>query len=301
MDTYMEMTVWGEPELIDGAEALIRSLEAEVSVTQPTSAVSRLNSGGRAELSDDAAYLLGSALDICAETGGALDVTLYPAVRAWGFTTQEYRVPEAEELDALLRFVDYRAVNLEGNTVTIPEGAELDLGSVAKGYAGDRVCEMLRENGVESAMLNLGGNVQCLGTKPDGSKWRIAVKSPEGSGYLGVAEIENAAVITSGGYERYFERDGEVYWHVMDPKTGAPARSGIISATVIGPVGLRCDALSTALFVMGADRAADFWREKGDFEAILLTADGKLIYTEGLEGIFTPSEEYRDCEVIRRG
>jgi thiamine biosynthesis lipoprotein len=238
-------------------------------------------------LSEDVTDLLTQALDICAFTDGALDISIYPVLRAWGFTTGDYGVPAEDTLSELLTHVDYQAIHLDGNTVTLEPGMEIDFGSVAKGYTGDRVLSLLRENGVTSALLNLGGNVQALGAKPDGSPWNVAILDPRSSDYLAAVEIEDQAVITSGGYERYFEEDGVTYWHIIDPATGAPARSGLISVTIVGDSGLLCDGLSTSLFVMGLEDATALWRQREDFEAVFVTDSGQVYITEGLESRFT--------------
>jgi thiamine biosynthesis lipoprotein len=137
----------------------------------------------------------------------------------------------------------------------------------------------------------LGGNVQALGAKPDGSPWRVAVQDPSGEGYLGVLEIDGQAVITSGGYERYFVEDGVTYWHIIDPTTGTPARSGLISVTIVGDSGLLCDGLSTSLFVMGLEDATQFWQENSGFEAVFVTEDGQITITEGLQDKFSLLED----------
>ena len=252
-------------------------------------------------LSGDTAALLDRALQLCRRTDGALDVTIYPVVRAWGFTTGGSRVPDRAELDGLLERVDYARVSLSGSTLTLPEGMELDLGAVAKGYTGDVLMALLEEAGVTSAIVELGGNVQALGSKPDGSPWRVAVQAPEG-GYAAALEIVDKAVVTSGGYQRFFEQDGEIYWHIIDPAAGRPARSGLASVTIVAEEGTLCDGLSTALFVMGADRAAEFWRETGDFDFVLLDEEGGVTITEGLEDSFSLCGEWagRPLEVLRR-
>ena len=289
MDTVMELKLFGDSqEPLNEAAELITSLENALSTTDSGSEIYALNHSGSAALSENSAALLRRALELCKETDGALDISIYPLVRTWGFTTGSYRVPPQEELDALLAHVDYTKITLDENSVaSIPKGMELDLGSIAKGRTGDLVCEHFRSQGITSALLNLGGNVQALGGKPDGSPWKIGIQDPENAeNYLGVVAIRDEAVITSGGYERYFEENGQTYWHIIDPATGAPARSGILSATIVGKEGTRCDALSTALFIMGPEKAQQFWQEHRDFDMILVTDDRTVIVTPGLEGRF---------------
>lgn len=302
MDTVMDLTVYGSQELLDSAEGCITALEALLSVTDPDSEIYAVNHSGSGLLSRDTADLLDKALELCRRTEGALDLSVYPVVRAWGFTTGQYGVPRPEELTALLRHVDYRKIDFDraAGTVRLPAGMEIDLGSVAKGYTGDQVVALLREGGVSSALLNLGGNVQVLGTKPDGTPWRVAVQDPLGDGYIGVVEAADQAVITSGGYERYFEEDGQLYWHIIDPATGSPARNGLISVTVVGDSGLLCDGLSTALFVMGPEKAGEFWRETGGFDAVLVDESGGVTITQGLEDRFSLTDAGGEVTVLRR-
>ena len=304
MDTVMTLRLYegGNEALLADAEARVRELEGLLSVTDEGSEIYAANhSGGPVQLSEDTARVLERALQLCRRTDGALDVTVYPVVRAWGFTTGDYRVPDRAELAELLERVDYTRVSLAGSTLTLPEGMELDLGAVAKGYTGDMLMDLLEEEGVTSAIVELGGNVQALGAKPDGSPWRVAVQAPEG-GYAAALEIVDKAVVTSGGYQRYFEQDGETYWHIIDPAAGCPARSGLASVTVVAEEGVLCDGLSTALFVMGADRAADFWREAGDFDFVLLDEEGGVTITEGLEDSFSLCGSWtgRPLEILRR-
>ena len=174
---------------------------------------------------------------------------------------------------------------------------EIDLGSVAKGFVGSRAAQYLRENGVDSALLNLGGNVQTVGCRPDGDPWKIAVKDPGGGTPMIVLSIQDQAMVTSGGYERYFEQDGNTYWHIMDPATGRPAESGLTSVTVVGDDGLVCDGLSTALFVMGLEKSAALWQESDDFEAVFVTAESDIYITAGLESSFALTEDHQDAVV----
>ena len=299
MDTVMDFTIYGESGLIDQSESLITSLESLVSVTDADSELYAINQTGSGMLTEEASSLMEQALEICRRTDGALDLSIYPIVRAWGFTTGSYQVPDEAEIQALLPLVDYRKIQYDAatGTVTLPEGMEIDLGSVAKGYAGQLAAQMLREHGVQSALLNLGGNVQTVGTKPDGSPWQIGIKDPQGEDAMMVLSVEDQAVVTSGGYERYFEQDGQTYWHIMDPSTGHPADSGLISVTIVGDEGVVCDGLSTALFVMGLEKAADLWAQSGDFEAVFVTASGEVYITEGLLDRFALTEQYADTPV----
>lgn len=291
MDTIMKLTVYG-PNAQKAAEAAskrIQELESLLSVTDENSEICRANhsNGTPVTLSADTAGLLARALELCSSTGGASDVTILPILRAWGFTTGTYRIPDKQELEELLKLVDYRKVSLEGDILTLPENMQLDLGAVAKGCTGDHLMNLLKNTGIASAIVELGGNVQALGAKPDGSPWRVGIQSPEGNGYTGVLEVIDRAVVTSGGYHRYFEQDGTAYWHILNPADGAPARSGLTSVTIVAEEGVTCDALSTALFVMGKEGAASYWREHGGFDFILIDEAGSVTITEGLSDSFS--------------
>lgn len=307
MDTVMNFTLYGEkkqtadtvkPLLAGGVSALDKILSA----TEEGSDIARLNRRGTGGVGAETAEVLAKALELCEATGGALDITAYPAVKAWGFTQEEHRVPSPAELEALAEKIDYAAVKLEGGAVSLPEGVEMDLGAVAKGWAGDLLAEAVRANGISSALLDLGqSTIAAVGAKPDGSPWRVGVVDPARPGaYFAVVELEDMAMGTSGGYQRYFEQDGEIYWHILDPDTAAPARSGLASVTVASPSAFLCDGLSTALFVMGLEDGAQFWRDHPelDFEVVFVTEDGEIYRTAGLEGRFSLAEGYEDREVV---
>ena len=290
MDTIMDFSAYADESLLAEARDIVMDIEKRVSVTDENSELFALNRDGGGTVSPETAALLDDALSLCRLTGGAFDVSIYPVVRAWGFTTGEYRVPSFDETAALSERVDYARIRVNGDSVTLPDGMEIDLGGIAKGYAGREAASYLRAHGVTSALLNLGGNVQTIGSKPDGNAWRVAVRDPlNETSYAGVAEVRDKAAVTSGGYERCFTADdGQTYWHIMDPATGRPARSGLLSATVIADDGALCDALSTALFVMGAEQAERFWRNYQNFDMVLLTEDGEAIVTPDLS--YTPQD-----------
>ena len=300
MDTIMELQAYGNDQVLAEAETMIRDIEKKVSVTDEESEISVLNRKGQAELSDVTADLLSGALEICKETEGALDISIYPVLKAWGFTTGEYQVPSEKELTDLLQNVDYKKVSLDKDSASIEPGMQIDLGSVTKGYTSGKIADYFRQQGVTSALINLGGNVQCIGAKPNGENWKVAIKSPykeSKSGVFAVIETKDKAIITSGGYERYFEENGETYWHILDPKTGKPAKNGLISVTVIGEDGLMCDGLSTALVVKGLDEATEYWKDHEGFDAVFITEDGNVFVTEGIASSFSLTSEYIDQKV----
>lgn len=307
MDTYMTLTAYGEnaESALNQAEERVTELEKMWSVTDENSEIYAINhsDGKPIEISNETAQLLDFSLNISKITNGALDCTMYPILTEWGFTTSEYKIPTDEKISELLENTGYEKVELDGNSVAIPENMQIDLGAVGKGYTGDLVTEVLKENGIESALLDLGGNIQAIGTKPDGTDWKFGLRSPFDEGSFATLEISDRAVITSGGYERYFVGDdGETYWHILDPETGKPAHSGLVSVTIVGREGRLCDALSTSLFVMGLDKATKLWKQRDDFEMVLVTENGDIYLTEGLEEKFSLNQMYGNLklEVIRR-
>lgn len=180
----------------------------------------------------------------------------------------------------------------------MPDGMQLDLGAVGKGYTGDIIAELLKEQGVTSALLDIGGNVQMVGRKPDGSRWRLGIQNPFGEGSLGVLESEDGAVVTAGNYERYFTgEDGKQYGHIIDPSTGYPAESGLASVSIIATEGKLCDALSTAIYVMGLEEATKYWQENGGFEMLLVTDENEIYLTEGIKDDFTLNENFSDMDI----
>ena len=299
MDTTIKFSAYGDKNVLKGAKKVLTDLEKKVSVTDSGSEIYQINQNGSGTLTGNASDLMQRALEMCRRTDGALDISIYPVVRAWGFTTGNYQVPEESTIQSLLPMVDYTKVEFDESTgkVSIPAGMTIDLGSIAKGYAGQQSAQYLRDNGVKSALLNLGGNVQTVGSKPDGSPWKVGIKDPNGDTPMMVLSVTDQAVVTSGGYERYFEQDGQTYWHIMDPATGHPAQSGLCSVTIVGDDGGTCDGLSTSLFVMGLEKAADFWSSSDDFEAVFVTDSGDVYITEGLKDKFALTEDHADTTV----
>lgn len=307
MDTYMTITAYG-PHAEEGmkeAEARIRTLEDELSVTKEGSDVWRVNhrTEDSTDLGADTADVVGAALALAKDTQGALDPTIYPAVEAWGFTKDRQQVPSPEALANALARTGWERAHLASRTLTLEPGMEIDLGAVGKGYAGREAGRVLREAGVASAILSLGGNIEAVGAKPDGTPWKVGLKAPDSEGYAGMIAVRDEAVVTSGSYERYFtDETGRRYHHILDPSTGYPAENGLLSVTVIGPDGLVCDALSTALFVMGKEKAEAYWRARGDFAMILIESGRHITVTENAADRFSILPEYTEekAEVLYR-
>lgn len=311
MDTAMLITTYGERSVSAAyaAEDVIRDLDEKLSRTNEDSEVSRLNRAGgeEVEVGEDLYSLLGAASFFSAETEGAFDITVAPLVSAWGFTADSFRVPSREELDTLLELVDYSGVRCSSDTsvrstAALGPGQSIDLGAAAKGYAAGKLAEVMREYDIPRANISLGGNVLAWGDRPDGTPWRVGIQDPakpdDKNAFAGILELTDAFAVTSGGYQRYFEQDGKRYHHILDPVTGYPADSGLTSVTVVAPAGpsdqwngAMCDAYSTALFVMGEERALDFWRKhQNDFELVLVAEDGRVLVTSGLAERFIPVE-----------
>lgn len=299
MDTYMSLTAYGEhgKKAVEDGKKEIERLDTLWSVSSSDGEVYTLNETGSGKVSQDTLRLLEQAEEISDGTENAFDITIYPLMELWGFTTGNYKVPANKEINHVLDKVDQSQISLEKESgkVTLGKGQKIDFGGIAKGYASNRVMEIWKQAGVTSGMVSLGGNVQVLGTKTDGTPWKVGIRDPESKegDVLGALQVTDCAVITSGGYERYFEEDGESYHHILDTGTGYPADSGLLSVTIVSEDGTKADALSTALFVMGKEKAISYWREHPkEFEAVLVEEDGTVYITEGLETTFSSEKNY---------
>ena len=292
MDTYMTVTAYGKnaENGVNKAVDEINRLETVLSAEKQESDIYKLNETVSGTLSTDTKNIVSKALEINKTTNGAFDISIYPLMVKWGFTTQKYNVPSKNEISKLLKDVDSSKIIFDekSGNIKLKENMKIDLGGIAKGYTSNRVMQIFKECGVKSGLVSLGGNVQALGTKTDGTAWQIAIENPDkSSDYIGVVSVKDKAVITSGGYERYFEKNGKTYHHILDPETGYPAESGVKSVTIVSDDGTLADALSTSLFVMGKEKALDYWREhKNEFDTVLVEDNGDITITGGLEKIF---------------
>ena len=211
MDTVMNLTAYGSnaSAALEASVSEINRLDSLLSISSEKGEIYRINADKEGTVSEDVNALLSRSLELSQMTDGLFDCTIEPVMEAWGFTTQNFRIPSEEELEELLSHVDYKQVDLENSAVTIPEDVRLDLGGIAKGFTSSRVMDIFRKNGVTSGIISLGGNVQALGHKPDGNMWRVGIQDPHDlNSTFAVVEVADQAVITSGGYQRYFEENG---------------------------------------------------------------------------------------------
>ncbi len=306
MDTYMSLKAYGENggNVLEKAALQITELEDMLSVTESGSEISQINSADTAAvgISDDTTELLKASLALNKETNGAFDITLYPVSQEWGFTTNDHHIPDDKRLEELLANTGCDKIHLDDavQKASLDKNVSIDLGGIAKGYAGKIAAETLKRNNIKSALLNMGGNVQTVGAKPDGSAWKVGIQDPEDESLLaGSVEVIDKAVITSGGYERFFiGQDGKKYHHIIDPKTGRPAENGIISSTVIGDDGALCDALSTSFYIMGVDGASEYLSRHHETDAVLIGDDNTLYITKGIEQAFEPLNSFTDARIV---
>ena len=297
MDTYMTISCYGEhcEEALDAAETEILRLDKLLSVGNADSEVSKLNRTGSGTLSDDTSALMTESLDVFEKTKGAFDVTVGPLMELWGFTSGKTAVPEEAELEKVLAASGSEKLSYDpaAKELTLGPGQGIDFGGIAKGYCTDRLTEIFQQYDLDCALVSLGGNIGCFKEKPDGSPWRCGIRNPfkpdDMSALIGVVEVRDCDVVTSGAYERFFTgEDGTVYHHILDPHTGYPANNGLVSVTVISKSGILSDALSTACYVMGEERSIRFWHEYGDnFDLILVRDTGDVCITAPLADHFT--------------
>lgn len=305
LDTQIILTAYGDDrakEALAEAQEKIYELENVFSTVKEDGETAIINKNSGGKLSEPLLYLAERAIEISRDTEGAFNPMILPVVKLWGFSDKNYRVPEDNEIKSALLLTDLSWVRLDKKSSEIyfdKKGMGIDFGGIAKGYVSSVIMDIYRKNGIESGVVNLGGNVEVLNEKPDGSSYNIGIRSPY-DGMLGALSVKDKAVITSGGYERYFEKDKVRYHHIINPNTGYPAESGLISVTIVSKDGVLADALSTALFVMGKDKAVTYWKKNGgEFDIILMDGNDNIYISEGIVRDFKLEGNYR-LEVIKK-
>ena len=289
-------------EILDSCFSLCEVYEKMFSRTKEGSDIWNINHAGGVpvEVHPETVYLLEKALFFCEQTDGLIDITIAPVTDLWNFSSEHlltlqaednpdnHSIPTKEQLVEFLPHVDYQQVQIQGNTVTLKDAeAALDLGCVAKGYIADCIKTHLQKQGVSSALINLGGNIQTLGNKPDGSPFLLGIQKPfqDNSTPVATLPVTDASLVSSGVYERYFEANGVRYHHLLNPYTGLPENNGLLGVTILTDSSAEADILSTAAFLLGLEKGMTFIESLPDAEAVFLTEDGLLHPTEGISGI----------------
>lgn len=287
-DTENTITAACGTSLLDRALALCGYYNNLLSKTVPGSDVWKISRahGEPVEVSEHTARILKLALEMYDATGGLFNIAIGPVMALWHFTDGSRIIPAPSMLAEALSKLDCRGIKLSGRVVQIPDGMQIDLGGIAKGYIADRIAEELRYCGVESALINLGGNIVTIGHKPEGSPWKVGLQLPFPDRslrdkYWSVMTCTNESVVTSGSYERGFMKDGQWYHHILDPRTGMPVNNGVLSVTVCAPTSLLADALTTPMFLLGETEGMKLARRYG-VDAAYFLQDNRIVMSEGM-------------------
>jgi len=299
MDTAMTIVAYGKNRDagIAAAESVIVSMDSMLDPENPASTIYAINhaQGQNVVIPGQVATMLSAAKTVYDQSEGALDLSIYPIVKRWGFVDQKYYVPTEEEIAMDLSRLCFDEMVLTSfpssgsYSVAFPSYAEISFAAVAKGCASATALEAMRQTGVTSGIISMGGNVQTLGMQPDGSSWKVAVQDPNNpASYLGVVSVGETAIVTSGPYQRNFSAmNGKVYHHIFNPKSGYPTSNSLRSVTILCEDGTMADCLSTAMCVMGTSKALNYWRTYGGFEMILVDNENHITCTKGLIEKFT--------------
>lgn len=298
MDTIINLKIYDKTDekILDLAMDRLREIENRMSATVENSDISQVNMNAGikpVQVHDDVYYVLETAKHYATLSDGAYEPTIGPLVNLWNINDEERdrdSIPSNDEIEKMLELVNYNDLELmDDNYVYLKrEGMKLDLGGIVKGYAADEVKRIFAENGIKSAIIDLGGNIYVMGDKGNGEPWKIGVTNPfEPSGrFTGLLELTERSIVTSGDYERYFTYQGKRYHHILDSETGYPADSDVSGVSIISERGIDGDALSTTLFILGVDKGLEFIEDMDGIEAIFITRDKKVIVSDGLEGEF---------------
>jgi thiamine biosynthesis lipoprotein len=294
LNTIIEITLYEKEDdsrvIFNDLFGKIQQYENKLSRHVPESEITAVNnSGGKpVKVSNDIIEVVRSSFLFSDMSEGLFDISIGPLVDLWNIQSGNPRLPSVNEIEQAVEKVDYNKIliDYDKNTMFLPEqGMALDLGGIAKGFITDRLVEHLSQTKIRSAMLNLGGNLYLYGNKPDGSLWNIGIRNPYGSqgDYIGIIQVKNMSVVTSGIYERYFEIENKRYHHILNPKTGYPEDNNLASISVICPSSTMADGLSTTIFLLGLDKGMKLVESLEKTEAIFITEDKKVYLSPGLK------------------
>ncbi|GMQ63336.1 FAD:protein FMN transferase [Vallitalea maricola] len=295
LGTLVKVTIYGEnadEEDFEGIFKIISDIESKVSRNISTSEISKINSNEIQEikLSEDTFNIIKKGLYYSKLSEGRFDITIAPLVSLWGIGTKDARVPEEKEIKDALKKINYKNLFLDEENLTIylKKDTQIDLGGIAKGYVADKVSEYLKQNKLEHAIINLGGNILTVGNKPNGDSWKIGIRDPFNTRgrEIGVATIGQKSLVTSGIYERYLEEDGVKYHHILDPYTGYPVENELAGVTIISDYSVDGDGLSTVIFSMGLEEGYKFVEDMENVDAVFITKEKEVYVTSQAEKIF---------------
>lgn len=296
MDTVVTQTVYGtdSEKVANEAVDLMKEIENTYSSYLDDSITAKINENAGISpvpVTSDELNTIKRCVQFSAQSNGLFDLTIAPLVKLWNITGDNPKVPSDEEISKAQALIDYRdvVVDEENRTVYLSRpGMQLDFGATVKGYTVQKVLELYRQSGITGGILSLGGNVAAFGKKPDGSPFRIGIRDPRktASDYFAILEVSEQVIATSGAYERYFEQDGKIYHHILNPKTGYPCESDLLSVTVVSEDGLLCDYLSTLFYIQGRDSVVQHLNET-NYSLIALDRDGKIYISPRLREQFT--------------
>ncbi len=282
-DTVIKIQILepADESILDGLKKLCEKYDTMFSATNTDSELYKLNhaNGQPFTVSSETANLIQEGIHYSELSGGAFDLTIEPVSALWDFKADKPTVPSSDAIAQAVSHVDYTKVDIQDNTVTLedPE-AGIDLGAIAKGYIADQVKTYLKKQGIKHAIINLGGNVDVIGTKPDGSKYNIGIQKPfdESGEAITSVQLKDQTVVTSGIYERYFKKNGKLYHHILDPRTGYPCENNLYSVSIITDSSTKADALSTTCFLLGYEKGMELIQSMDGVEAIFITDDEKV-------------------------
>ena len=296
LGTIIQLKAFGKSGsgAIDEAIIMLNNIDNKMSAFKADSEISQINKNSgllSQTVSADTYFVIKKAIEYCRLTEGAFDPTVRPLVNLWNKAFEQEKIPGESAVKEKLSLVNYRDIFLDdekNSVLLIHEGQAIDLGGIAKGFAADQVRDSFIKNGIRNALIDLGGNIYALGSKPDGSLWKVGIQNPfcARGQYLGILKVKNKSIVTSGNYEKYIVKNGKRYHHILNPRTGYPSESKIISATIISDNSLDGDGLSTGIYILGVRKSLELIESLKGIDAILVTDDKKVFVTSGVNKYF---------------